>query len=66
MTKEQVEQGKEILDKLTVAEKLFKNLVSSNNDDVTISASFVRKFKNELTEWTNEQIKKLQKELEEL
>jgi hypothetical protein len=66
MTKEQIEQGKEILDKLTVAEKLFNNLVSSNNDDITISASFVRKFKNELVEWTNEQIKKLQKELEEL
>jgi hypothetical protein len=66
MTKEQVEQGKEILDKLTVAEKLYKNLASSTNDDVTIGASFVRKFKNELIEWTNEQVKKLQKELEEL
>lgn len=68
MTREQVEYGKTVLDKLETIDRALNSMENTLNSKtgVTLSASFTSKFKDELLDWMKSLKKKLEKELETL
>lgn len=68
MTREQIENGKIVLDKLESIDRAINSMESTLNTKtgVTLSSSFTAKFKNELLAWMHDIKKKLEKDLETL
>ena len=68
MTREQIENGKIVLDKLESIDRAINSMESTLNTKtgVTLSSSFTAKFKDELLAWMYDIKKKLEKDLETL
>lgn len=68
MTREQIENGKTVLDKLEAIDRAISSMEGTLNakSGVTLSSSFTSKFKDELLNWMHDIKKKLEKELETL
>ena len=68
MTREQIENGKLVLDKLESIDRAINSMESTLNTKtgVTLSSSFTSKFKDELLAWMHNIKKKLEKDLETL
>lgn len=68
MTKEQIENGKVVLDKLEAIDRAINSMEGTLNakSGVTLSSSFTAKFKDELLDWMKSVKTKLESELEKL